>query len=436
MATTTSSAIAGASPRMRELPAFHTIGIGAGPANLSLAALHESATDERIALFDKQPGPTWHDTLLHSGVRMQTSWLKDLVSIVDPTHKLTFLNYLVTSGRLFALLHAQFDFIPRREYMNYLAWASAQIQNIHYGVAIDRISLAGDGFVVHSGDRPLARSEHVVVGVGTRPSIPAGLDGLPRERAFLADDLRLHLGDLARDANAPVAVVGGGQTGLECVVNLMHAGMTDIRWLGRRQWFPTIDDSPAANEFYRPAHQRFLQSLPRETRRRLVVEQNPTAEATTPGALRGLYQANYDRMLELGHFPASLLPGRDVMSGELQGDELVLRCSTTQGIEQHRVRHAVIATGRETVDVPFDEDLRARIETDEDGEMIVDRDYSVRWAGRNGHRIYALNRGRMSHGIPDANLTLLPVRSAIVLNSMFGRPLFEINDELSPISWS
>lgn len=436
MPATTISAPASGSPATRDLPSFHTIGVGAGPANLSLAALHESATDERIALFDKQPGPTWHDTLLHSGVRMQTSWLKDLVSIVDPTHKLTFLNYLVSTGRLFALLHAQFDFIPRREYMNYLAWASEQIDNIHYGVTIDRISLADDGFVVHSGDRPLARSEHVVVRVGTRPCMPAGLDGLPGERVFLADDLRLRIDDLALDASAPVAVVGGGQTGLECVLSLMHAGMTDILWLGRRQWFQTIDDSPVANEFYRPAHQRFLQDLPRATRRRLVIEQNPTAEATTPGALRALYHANYDRMLELGRFPASLLPGRDVMSGEMEGSQLVLNCSTNQGVEQHRVRHAVIATGRETVEVPFDADLRGRIETDDDGEMVVDHDYSVRWAGRNAHRIYALNRGRMSHGIPDANLTLLPVRSAIVLNSMFGRALFQINDDICPISWS
>ncbi|MEY2441622.1 MAG: lysine N6-hydroxylase, partial [bacterium] len=98
--------------------------------------------------------------------------------------------------------------------------------------------------------------------------------------------------------------------------------------------------------------------------------------------------------------------------------------------------HAVIAVGRETVPVPFDDDLRARIETDEDGEMIVDRDYSVRWAGRNGHRIYAMNRGRMSHGIPDANLTLLPVRSATVLNSMFGRELFQVHDDVCPIQWS
>lgn len=436
MTTTTMSATASLRSALRELPSFHTIGVGAGPANLSLAALHESATDERIALFDKQPGPSWHETLLHPGVRMQTTWLRDLVSVVDPTHKLTFLNYLVSTGRLFALLHAQYDFMPRREYMNYLTWASAQIDNIHYGVTIDRISLADDGFVVHSGDRPMARSEHLVVGVGTRPSMPAGFEGLPGDRAFLADDLLLRIGDLARNAGAPIAVVGGGQTGLECVLSLLHAGMTDILWLGRRQWFQTMDDSPAANEFYRPAHQRFLQNLPRAMRRRLVTEQKLTNDATTPGALRVLYQANYDRMLELGRFPASLLPGREVTSGEMSGDQLLLNCSTNQGIERHPVQHMVIATGRETVDVPFDADLRARIETDEDGEMIVDRDYSVRWTGRNGHRIYALNRGRMSHGIPDANLTLLPVRSAIVLNSMFGRELLEINDDLSPISWS
>ena len=56
--------------------------------------------------------------------------------------------------------------------------------------------------------------------------------------------------------------------------------------------------------------------------------------------------------------------------------------------------------------------------------MIVDEDYSVRWKGMNGHRIYAMNRGRFTHGIQDANLTLLPVRAALVLNSMLGREMF------------
>ena len=68
--------------------------------------------------------------------------------------------------------------------------------------------------------------------------------------------------------------------------------------------------------------------------------------------------------------------------------------------------------------------------------MVLEADYSVRWKGRDGHRIYALNRNRLSHGIPDANLTRLPIRAAIVLNSMFGRELFEVRDDLCPISWS
>jgi lysine N6-hydroxylase len=415
---------------------YHSVGIGAGPANLSLAALFQSSTTESIALFDKKEGPSWHDTLLHTGVRMQTSWLKDLVSLIDPTHKLTFINYLVTTGRLFALLNAQFDFIPRREYMQYLAWASGQIDNIHYGVSIDTISFTGEGFLLHSGGRRIAQGKHLVIGVGTRPVMPTGLSWLPADRAFIADELGWRIDEMSTDKHAPVAVVGGGQTGLEAVMRLLGGGFTDVRWLGRRQWFQTIDDSPVANEFYRPAHQQFLQTLSRTTRRALVEEQNPTGDALTPGALRALYQANYDRMLELGRFPVTLLPGRDVTTGTVEDGDLVLHSTTTEGKEQHRVKYAVVAVGRQTVDVPFDDELRSRIETDDDGEMVLETDYSVRWDGTGGHRIYALNRARLSHGIPDANLTLLPVRSAIVLNSMFEREMFQVRDDLCPISWS
>ena len=432
----TPSSAATTLPTHQGVPTYHAVGIGAGPANLSLAALYQSKTSQRIALFDARRDPTWHASLLHSGVRMQTSWLKDLVSVVDPTHKLSFMNYLVSTGRLFALLNAQFDFIPRREYMQYLAWAAGQIEGIHYGVRIDQISYTGDGFLVASGGRPLARCEHLVIGVGTRPFMPPGLSWLPPDRAFLADDLAFRLEEMSAARHQPVAVVGGGQTGLECALKLLAAGFTDIRWLGRRQWFQTIDDSPVANEFYRPAHQQFLLTLSRPTRRALVVEQGPTGDATTPGALRALYQANYDRMLELGHFPITLLPGQDVTVGSVDGDDLLLQAITAEGKQEHRVRHAVVAVGRQLVDLPFDQDLRERMATDGDGDLLLEDDYSVRWDGPGSHRIYALNRGRFSHGVPDANLTLLPVRAATVLNSMFERELFPVRDDLCPVSWN
>ncbi|GAA3301230.1 SidA/IucD/PvdA family monooxygenase [Dactylosporangium vinaceum] len=417
-----------------DLPTYHVAGVGAGPANLSLAALFPAANLGRAALFDSQPGPAWHPALLSPGVRMQTSWMKDLVSLVDPQHPLTFMNYLVTTGRLFALLNAQFDTIPRMEYVRYLTWAARRIEGIHYGTPIERVTYTGDGFELHAGGRPVARAQHLSVGVGTRAVRPAWMAGLP-ESVLIADDLGWRIDGLRADLNAPIAVVGGGQTGLECVLKLINAGFTDVRWLGRRQWFQTIDDSPVANEFYRPAHQQFLQQLSRGTRRRLVVEQGPTGDALTPGALRVLYQANYDRMLDLDRFPAVLYPGRDVVAVETDGGELVMRCDTPGGREVHRARHIIVAVGREASPVPFDDDLAERVEYDDDGDMLIEPDYSLRWKGMNGHRIFVLNRARYSHGVPDANLTLLPVRAAGVINAMAGRAVYNVIDELCPVRW-
>jgi lysine N6-hydroxylase len=99
------------------------------------------------------------------------------------------------------------------------------------------------------------------------------------------------------------------------------------------------------------------------------------------------------------------------------------------------VRYAVLATGRRPMPPPFDLDLQERGRARRRGGMIIDADYSVRWKGSGDSRIYALNRGRLSHGIPDANLTLLPVRAALVLNSMLERRLFTVVDDALPVRW-
>ena len=274
-----------------------------------------------------------------------------------------------------------------------------------------------------------------ILGVGTVPEIPPALSGLPPERAFIADELAERIDTMAAEPDAPVAVVGGGQTGIETAMELLNRGFTNISWFGRRLWFETIDDSPSANDVYRPAHMEALQRLSPTTRRQVIERLNPTGDALTPGALRTLYQANYDAMLELGHFPATLYPGRDVRFAELDGGEVVLHSQALERAEEHRARYVVIATGRRNVDIPFDPELAERVEVDEDGELLVDSDYSVRWKGMNGHRIFALSRDRHNHGLTDVNLTLLPVRAAIVLNSMFGRELFQIRDELCAVDW-
>lgn len=417
------------------VPCYHSIGVGAGPANLSLAALFESVAPDRIALFDGRHAPGWHDGLLHVGTRMQSSWIKDLVSLVDPTHRLSFLNYLVTSGRVYTFLSAQYEEIPRLEYARYLAWASGRLAHMYYDTPIDRISF-DDGFAVYSGDRLLARSDHLVLGLGTRPRRPAAFRGLDDTHVVIAEQLRGRAESLASDPDARVAVVGGGQTGAECVLELLRIGVRDIWWFGRRPWFATHDDSPAANDFYRPAYTRYFPQLSVEARRLLAEQQVLTSDGITDSTLRTIYQLNYEELLRTEHSPVTMLPGCDVFRAKARDGELELTCAASGGTATYRARCAILATGYEPAPLPFDDELSALIEHDDCGQPIVGSDFAIRWSGGRDHRLFAQNRASHVHGLADRNLSLLAPRSATIINALFEREVFAVRDDCSSMVWS
>jgi lysine N6-hydroxylase len=354
--------------------------------------------------------------------------------LADPCHHLTFANYLVTTGRIYGLLTAQYDVIPREEYAAYLAWASERLDNIRYGAAIDHVSFDNE-FSVHAGGRRLATADHLVLGLGTVAHVPAAFTDALGDNVFVPERLGERLPAMGPDRDLPVAVVGGGQTGAECVLALLSDGFTDIAWFGRRPWFQPIDDSPPANEHYRPAHVQFLQGVDRASRRRLVDGSVLTGDAITPGAMKTIYQANYDSMLRLGHFPLTLFPARDVVGLSRRDGDVHLEVVGVKGAERHDARTVVLATGREFAPLPFDSDLLDLVELDDDGELVLDEDFSVRWKHGHEHKLFAPHRARNSHGIAATNLTLLGVCSAIVINSLFGRDVFTIRDDLVSTAW-
>jgi lysine N6-hydroxylase len=85
--------------------------------------------------------------------------------------------------------------------------------------------------------------------------------------------------------------------------------------------------------------------------------------------------------------------------------------------------------------MPLDDELADRLVYDEEGALVIESDYQVRWKGGNGHKMFALNRARLTHGIPDANLTLLPARAALAINALLEREVYEIRDELVSVEW-
>lgn len=119
------------------------IGIGFGPANLSLAiALRDAMGDgpprTSLRFIERQDRFGWHRAMMLPGADMQISFVKDLVSLRDPTSPFSFLNYLHVKGRLSTFLNLK-TFNPSRvEYNDYLAWAADHFSDVvAYGETVE-----------------------------------------------------------------------------------------------------------------------------------------------------------------------------------------------------------------------------------------------------------------------------------------------------------
>ena len=110
-------------------PAVHDlIGIGFGPSNLALAIAlqeREKAQGKLDVLFlDKQADYRWHGNTLVTQSELQISFLKDLVTLRNPTSPYSFVNYLKTHDRLVDFINLGTFYPCRMEYNDYLRWVA------------------------------------------------------------------------------------------------------------------------------------------------------------------------------------------------------------------------------------------------------------------------------------------------------------------------
>ena len=108
-------------------PAVHDlIGIGFGPSNLALAIAlqeREKAQGKLDVLFlDKQADYRWHGNTLVTQSELQISFLKDLVTLRNPTSPYSFVNYLKAHDRLVDFINLGTFYPCRMEYNDYLRW--------------------------------------------------------------------------------------------------------------------------------------------------------------------------------------------------------------------------------------------------------------------------------------------------------------------------
>ena len=146
-------------------------GIGIGPFNLSLAAQLDAIDELEACFFERRERFCWHEGMMLPEVELQTSFLKDLVTAVNPTSPWSFMAYLVSHKRFYSFIHAEFEATPRKEFASYLAWVAQSLKSLRFGADVRDIAFVENAFLVQvNDDRLLARN--IALGVGRSPAIP------------------------------------------------------------------------------------------------------------------------------------------------------------------------------------------------------------------------------------------------------------------------
>ncbi|MFE5710103.1 lysine N(6)-hydroxylase/L-ornithine N(5)-oxygenase family protein [Streptomyces sp. NPDC056501] len=414
------------------------VGIGIGPANLGLSALLDREPGLVARFFERRPRFAWHDGAMLPDVSLQVSPLKDLVTLVDPTSRFSFLNFLAEHGRLYRHLIASRGGTPREEFEQYYRWASDQLPHLEFDTEIREVHLRKGEFEVAGATGPLASTRTLVLGAGQEPYIPGCV--VRRGKNVIHSAEIAHRRPLTRDRR--VVVIGGGQSGAEVVHWLLgdkDALPASLAWSTRRDGFLPLDDSAFSNEWFFPGYVRHFTGLSAARRAELLRRQRMASDGVSAELLDAIHTQLYRLdTLRPGSCAYRLSPGQELVAVDTEDDGpvgVVTRDMDTGTVMTEQADIVILATGYRHRIPDFLEPLRDRIPLDGDGYRVRD-DYSIGFDGPDDCRIFVQGAARRTHGVADANLSLMAWRNAVIANAVTGRELYRTEGDSTTVAWS
>ncbi len=431
------------------------LGVGIGPFNLSLAALADPVPGLRTAFYDQHPTFRWHPGILIEGATLQVPFLADLVTLVEPTSRWSFLSYLKTRERLFPFYFAERFHLPRTEYDAYCRWVAESLPTCHFGHRVDSVRWDGaharfevdlTGPPAHPGGprpRHRAHTRNLVLGIGTAPHVPQRL----RPLADAPDTAVHHSADYLRHrdrllAADHVTVVGAGQSGAEVFLDLLRnrpGGREGLTWIARTEAIAPMEYSKLGLEHFTPDYTRYFHQLPESTRDRLLPQQWQLHKAIDHATIDAIHEQLYQRTLTTHDTPPhtrprwpdiTITPGTAVRGATRLGAgriELHLE-HTRQATRSSLVTDAVVlATGyRQRPLEPLLAPLDPYLRRDASGRPRVDTDHRLVLDPLISGRIHVQNAEHHTHGVGAPDLGLGAWRSAVILNSLLDHDVYPL----------
>ena len=406
------------------------LAIGCGPSNLSLMALWVGAGQSGATILDRSADFTWHSGMQLPGAELQVSFLKDLVTLADPTSPYSFLSYLKSTGSIYRTLVASRYSVSRRTFEKYYTWAVKKLAVSKFNTEVVAITLGRDGFHVETNSgRYIANN--VSVGIGKTPYVPNFDD---------PDRSRYHSSNFAEHASASYAgreicVVGGGQSAAEIVEYLLTlpAPPATIHWICRRPMLLPLDDSPFVNEIYTPAFAEYFYNLPEEARAQLNESLKMTSDGISSRTLEGLYTRLYRNSIETeDQTRVHLKCSCDILNVTKQCEghlRVIIRNKLTDYREEFDCDKVFYATGYRYETPAFLDGIASLLTFLPSGEICLNDDFSARLKTSTKARLFFQNAGVSQYGLADQNLSLSAWRSAKIVNSILGREHYTLDQE-------
>ncbi|MEW6644989.1 MAG: SidA/IucD/PvdA family monooxygenase [Pseudomonadota bacterium] len=407
---------------------YDVIGIGIGPSNLSVAALLDGVPEISSTFFERTDAFAWHPGLMFRGARLQTSFLKDLVTFADPVNPHSFVNFLHSKQRLHQFINADFDRVTRAEFSEYMAWVSARLPTLKFSHDVKDVRYHNEMFVSRIEPNVEVYSRHIILGVGRRPYIPACARPHIGKAIFHSGEF---LSRVPQRRVESVTIIGGGQSAAEVFLHVIRSNELSVRtlnWVTKRDNFSPLDESPFTNEYFTPLYSNYFFCLDLDQRLDLLKAQKLASDGISAATLREIYQEIYQaKYIENRPLDLNLFVDNELVAIDSAGPQWSATIAEVTSGERNVLRSdlVVLATGYEAGPPPAIEGIKHLFEIERD-QLRLKRDFSACWRVPCRNRLYLQNAGRRSHGVADPNLSLLAWRGATIINSLLGRERFRV----------
>lgn len=420
---------------------LNLLGIGLGPFNLSLAALLSEASYQNFSFFEAKRNFNWHPGMMINEATLQVPFLADLVSLIAPQSKYSFLNYLKEHDRIFSFYFLEKNNIPRKEYNHYCQWVCNDLQTkknvINFSSTVKNIEKVVGGFKVYINQDTKTQiyyTKNIVIGIGTSPHIPNCLTKLQMiypDKILHSSDFLNH--DLDLDTQK-VTVLGSGQSSAEIILQLLKSrnncdNPNKLYWMTRSKSFQPMENSKLGLELFSPQYVKYFYNLTSENKNKLLNTQGFLYKGISINTISDIFTTIYNQTIECGQSPLNMVCASELIDVEARENDFTLTFLEKNENKKYKITSNIIiaGTGYKNTEKPFLSNLSDSISKDEFERYKVNDSYEIDYSGTGS--IFIQNGEMHSHGVGSPDLGLGAWRSAKIVNKLLGYTHYKLPNQ-------